>query len=126
MNASSSDPRRGRQQVSTRAATCGTFAWCLEADRHTLGEHVSSTRAIAASGDPETYSYDVANGAVRVPLVMTYLTVPIDGHRAVEPPVVVLNVTDPGNRGDVDVSMTLREAAVLRDHLAGLIEEAQR
>lgn len=126
MNESSSDLRRGSQQVSTTHARCSAYSWCQWTDGHSPEDHASTAGAVAATADPETYDYDRANGAVRVPLVMTYLTVPMDGHRAADPPTVLLNVTAPGKHRDVDVSLTLREATILRDQLDDLIEEARR
>jgi hypothetical protein len=126
MSTSSSDLRRGSQQVSTNPATCRTYSWCRWADGHTLEDHDSIPHAVSASADPEDYQYDIAFGAVHIPIVTTLLTAPVDGHHR-EPRVALMARVPGGPRPqEIEVELTFREAAILRDQLADLIEEAQR
>ncbi|HEY0889913.1 MAG TPA: hypothetical protein VGE38_09910 [Nocardioides sp.] len=99
---------------------CPTFTWCNGTGHD--DDHCGARTGIAATGDPETYDYDHSNGGAVVPTVAAYLAATGDG-----PAGVALNVYVPGRRTTgVDVTMTLREARVLRDTLTELLEEVGR
>lgn len=109
--------------TATNDATpgCSSYAWCID---HSREDHSTATRLISASADPGVYDYDLAGGAVRVPLIVTRLEAPVDGHDPA--PRIVLEVMVPGGNADVEVGLTFREAKILRDQLSELLLEAER